>query len=79
MAAAVRAALYLRVSTGRQADNDLSIPDQRRGGFWRAQFCTEVARPTRFELVTSAFGELSTPRKAACLWDFSSRIVAKTP
>ena len=30
MAAAVRAALYLRVSTGRQADNDLSIPDQRR-------------------------------------------------
>src|ERR1700742_2218899 len=25
-----RAALYLRVSTGRQADNDLSIPDQRR-------------------------------------------------
>jgi hypothetical protein len=26
------------------------------GGFWRAQFCTEVARPTRFELVTSAFG-----------------------
>jgi len=32
MAAAVRAALYLRVSTGRQADNDLSIPDQRRQG-----------------------------------------------
>jgi site-specific DNA recombinase len=30
MAAVVRAALYLRVSTGRQADNDLSIPDQRR-------------------------------------------------
>ena len=30
MVAAVRAALYLRVSTGRQADNDLSIPDQRR-------------------------------------------------
>jgi hypothetical protein len=28
--AAVRAALHLRVSTGRQADNDLSIPDQRR-------------------------------------------------
>src|SRR6516162_179179 len=26
----VRAALYLRVSTGRQADSDLSIPDQRR-------------------------------------------------
>ena len=30
MTAPARAALYLRVSTGRQADNDLSIPDQRR-------------------------------------------------
>src|SRR5579864_9162147 len=30
MPAPVRAALYLRVSTGRQAENDLSIPDQRR-------------------------------------------------
>ena len=30
MPAPVRAALYLRVSTGRQADSDLSIPDQRR-------------------------------------------------
>jgi len=30
MAATVRAALYIRVSTGRQADSDLSIPDQRR-------------------------------------------------
>ncbi len=30
MTAPVRAAVYLRVSTGRQADNDLSIPDQRR-------------------------------------------------
>lgn len=30
MAAAVRAALYLRVSSGRQADSDLSIPDQHR-------------------------------------------------
>ena len=30
MTAPLRAALYLRVSTGRQADNDLSIPDQRR-------------------------------------------------
>ena len=25
----LRAALYLRVSTGRQAEHDLSIPDQR--------------------------------------------------
>jgi Resolvase, N terminal domain len=30
MATGVRAALYLRVSTGRQADSDLSILDQRR-------------------------------------------------
>jgi site-specific DNA recombinase len=29
-AAVTRAALYLRVSTGRQAESDLSIPDQRR-------------------------------------------------
>src|SRR5215470_19008574 len=28
--AARRAALYMRVSTGRQAEHDLSIPDQRR-------------------------------------------------
>ncbi|MCE4570144.1 recombinase family protein [Caballeronia sp. CLC5] len=28
--ATARAALYLRVSTPRQADHDLSIPDQRR-------------------------------------------------
>jgi len=28
--ATARAALYLRVSTGRQAESDLSIPDQRR-------------------------------------------------
>jgi len=26
----LRAALYFRVSTGRQAESDLSIPDQRR-------------------------------------------------
>src|SRR5947199_9921108 len=30
MIAPIRAALYLRVLTSRQADNDLSIPDQRR-------------------------------------------------
>ena len=30
MTAPIRAALYLRVSTSRQAQNDLSIPDQRR-------------------------------------------------
>jgi site-specific DNA recombinase len=30
MTTPIRVALYLRVSTGRQADSDLSIPDQRR-------------------------------------------------
>jgi hypothetical protein len=29
---------------------------RKNGGFWRAQFCTEVAHPTRFERVTFAFG-----------------------
>jgi len=33
---------------------------RKNGGFWRAQLCTEVARPTRFELVTSAFGGQGT-------------------
>jgi DNA invertase Pin-like site-specific DNA recombinase len=28
----LRAALYLRVSTARQAEHDVSIPDQRRQG-----------------------------------------------
>ncbi len=30
MTVPLRAALYLRVSTARQAESDLSIPDQRR-------------------------------------------------
>ena len=29
---------------------------RKNGCFWRAQFCTEVAHPTRFERVTFAFG-----------------------
>ena len=39
---APRAALYMRVSTGRQAEHDLSIPDQRRQleSWCRAQGCT---------------------------------------
>ena len=32
MTAPVRAALYLRVSTARQAEHDVSIPDQKRQG-----------------------------------------------
>ena len=37
MTAPIRVALYLRVSTSRQADNDLSIPDQRRQA---KEYCT---------------------------------------
>jgi hypothetical protein len=29
---------------------------RKNGGVWRAQFCTEVAHPTRFERVVSTFG-----------------------
>ncbi|MCW5860015.1 MAG: recombinase family protein, partial [Caldilineales bacterium] len=32
MTAPLRAALYLRVSTARQAEHDISIPDQKRQG-----------------------------------------------
>jgi hypothetical protein len=28
---------------------------RKNGGFWRAQFCTEVARPRRFELFSPQF------------------------
>ena|SRR5579863_993398 len=38
MTTPVRAALYLRVSTGRQADSNLSIPDQRRQNAARTLF-----------------------------------------
>ena len=40
-----RAALYMRVSTGRQAEHDLSIPDQRRqlGSWCRGQGYAVVA------------------------------------
>ena len=40
-----RAALYLRVSTGRQAEHDLSIPDQRRQ--LRAYCVAKALRPSR--------------------------------
>src|SRR5215510_2498102 len=29
---------------------------RKNGGFWRSQFCTEVARPKGFEPLTFAFG-----------------------
>ena len=28
---------------------------RKNGGFWRVQFCTEMARPKRFELLTPRF------------------------
>jgi hypothetical protein len=37
MTVTLRAALYLRVSTARQAEHDVSIPDQRRQG---ESYCT---------------------------------------
>src|ERR1700720_2569447 len=37
MTVPLRAALYLRVSTARQAEHDVSIPDQRRQG---EAYCT---------------------------------------
>jgi len=33
------------------------------GNVWSAQFCTEVARPKRFELLTFAFGGAVEPRR----------------
>ncbi len=47
-AAPSRAALYLRVSTGRQAENDLSIPDQRRQAH---AFCVARGWPVAAEFV----------------------------
>jgi hypothetical protein len=46
---ALRAALYMRVSTGRQAEHDLSIPDQRSQlkSWCRANAHTVVAGMSR--------------------------------
>lgn len=44
----LRAALYLRVSTGRQAESDLSIPDQRRQA---ASFCAARGWEVALEFV----------------------------
>jgi site-specific DNA recombinase len=46
--APLRAALYLRVSTGRQAESDLSIPDQRRQAM---AFCEARGWPVVAEFV----------------------------
>lgn len=52
----LRAALYLRVSTARQAEHDVSIPDQRKQGeaycasrsysWWRPMSSPAHPRPT---------------------------------
>jgi len=39
---------------------------RKNGWFWRAQFCTEVAHPTRFERVAFAFGGQQSLKKV-CL------------
>ena len=44
---------------------------RENGGFWRAQFCTEVARPKRFELLTPKFvvrpGQFQNSGNFSCL------------
>jgi site-specific DNA recombinase len=37
-------------------DTLVAVSGTKSGGFWRGQFCTEVARPKGFEPLTSAFG-----------------------
>ena len=49
MTVPVRAAVYLRASTGRQADNDLSIPNQRRQA---KDYCKSRGRETRSQHLT---------------------------
>lgn len=47
MTVPLRAALYLRVSTARQAEHDVSIPDQKRQGEAIApRAATKSSRPT---------------------------------
>jgi DNA invertase Pin-like site-specific DNA recombinase len=49
MTAPLRAALYLRVSTARQAEHDVSIPDQKRqpddAGAYHCRAVTAFRRP----------------------------------
>jgi hypothetical protein len=48
----------LNVSSGRTL---VAASSAKNGGFWRYQLCTEVARPTRFELLAPAFEEQGIP------------------
>jgi site-specific DNA recombinase len=54
MTAPLRAALYLRVSTGRQADSDLSISDQRSQA---KAYCTSRG----WEIVVTSSSPASRP------------------
>ena len=53
----LRAALYLRVSTARQAEHDVSIPDQKRQG---EAYCASRG----YQLVAVSYTHLTLPTKA---------------
>jgi hypothetical protein len=60
-----RAALYMRVSTGRQAEHDLSIPDQRRQlGSWCRGHVATRSSPSSSKLahLQATIGDLSSSR-----------------
>ena len=60
---ASRAALYMRVSTGRQAEHDLSIPDQRTVE-WEHQFMGDTQRT-----MTRVTGVMTCVRRDGGVWD----------
>ena len=59
-----RAALYMRVSTGRQAEHDLSIPDQRRQleSWCRAQGIRWLQSSSRAALLPVTTADLSSSK-----------------
>jgi site-specific DNA recombinase len=57
MTVPLRAALYLRVSTPRQAEHDISVPDQKRQG--------EAYCQSRGYQLVETFVEPASPRTAA--------------
>ncbi|WP_299005953.1 recombinase family protein [uncultured Caulobacter sp.] len=69
-----RAALYLRVSTGRQAESDLSIPDQRRQ---LTAYCEAKAWPVANEYVEP--GNTATDDKRPAFQAMIDAAVAKPP
>ena len=69
-----RAALYLRVSTGRQAESDLSIPDQRRQ---LSAYCETKAWPIDGEFVEP--GNSATDDRRPAFQAMIDAAVAKPP